>query len=1090
MADNVSIGDISSQVLPASQLDTQGDSFWVQTKGDDNNDSQTMRVPAESVLAYLAQGSAKPATDAAGKANEATEKANAAADNATEATGKANAAAESANTAASSATTAADAANAAAAKVDKAVGDAADATAKATTATTAANTATANANTAADTANKAAAKVAGKADVSYVDKGMENEATLRERGDSKVLAPTTTVKFSTQQGEVNSYPNSFKDGAVGDTFSTATTGLTYAQWGKYDVAAYSHVILDIKVFKDLSHWAFLDKGNKIVAIADKTQEDTGSVVSLKTDIPADAVTLVVLVRGWNGNTLTFKGALEPLKEGIATNSETASQFKSRFVNHEADEVVYSCDNIGTDDRWVKKKYVAPDGSLKDDNIYCPATYTAGLRLKVGSTYQLVQAMGMMLGEYSAAFFDINGNIISGTTSTKFTVPPGTYNTTISSRYSGNGAKVTLTCVETDSIPFDHEAKAENLYFDNTQGKVIFANNVQQAIDENRKTVDGFIPADRLNLANACMRCDLRHFSVGNGGSTQDIGTIACRTGGLKDIANYGKRLDDLPGYGATFGETAGLLMSSTHKAMFGFWVRIDNFADGDNIIFSTVSGAAFSLTKSNLLLGGEIDDSPNMKKTDGLLVRVLYPQYKGKYSYVECYWSVSKAWGQYFCSISRRDKQNNILDIYIHNYTYLVVNDDTLDINPFITYKTLPELFGSHCVGKTLCYTGDSNGGGGVGLYKRLSWAARFLGMPMFGASNGGWSMQGRVLDKEANYYGWLYYHKWRDKILDTHADIYYFNQCTNDNNGGQYGVFGNGDWDDIKKVVDTYTDEFASLLEAGNLNATYKGETLRDICHRDMTTLGCTGAFISQVNNEQKGALCIIDSTIQSIQYVNSFSGSFSPAGLVSSSVYEIDENNVLQYPPYLLANKAADDTIDTGKFITNGTMTGGAAVTAVTDSSTLTDGNNYNLFFYYLYKQAGIAFADRGNATAEQVWTARQAAHKYYEDNMGTTYGRVTPWDVAGFVKTCTDANKAYREGAANLQSILRVPFIDAGYSTNINPFNIGRYAGDAGHWRNNGMKRLGHWIATQINNLFLPDVKDIQDMWGEEYDNYWGD
>lgn len=43
--------------------------------------------------------------------------------------------------------------------------------------------------------------------------------------------------------------------------------------------------------------------------------------------------------------------------------------------------------------------------------------------------------------------------------------------------------------------------------------------------------------------------------------------------------------------------------------------------------------------------------------------------------------------------------------------------------------------------------------------------------------------MQGRVLYNESSYYGWLYYHKWRNKILATNADIYYFNQCTNDGN-------------------------------------------------------------------------------------------------------------------------------------------------------------------------------------------------------------------------------------------------------------------------------------------------------------------
>lgn len=49
----VNIGDISSQLTPASRLVETTDSFWIQTGGDSAGNGQSVRIPAEFVKAYL-----------------------------------------------------------------------------------------------------------------------------------------------------------------------------------------------------------------------------------------------------------------------------------------------------------------------------------------------------------------------------------------------------------------------------------------------------------------------------------------------------------------------------------------------------------------------------------------------------------------------------------------------------------------------------------------------------------------------------------------------------------------------------------------------------------------------------------------------------------------------------------------------------------------------------------------------------------------------------------------------------------------------------------------------------------------------------
>ena len=144
-------------------------------------------------------------------------------------------------------------------------------------------------------------------------------------------------------------------------------------------------------------------------------------------------------------------------------------------------------------------------------------------------------------------------------------------------------------------------------------------------------------------------------------------------------------------------------------------------------------------------------------------------------------------------------------------------------------------------------------------------------------------------------------------------------------------------------------------------------------------------------------------------------------------------------------------------------------------------------------MYKQYGIN-PDTTSATAEQISEVCKLCHQYYEDNIGSTYVRTTPLNLmkcAAFtMRGQAICNQIYREGVARLQSLLRVPFIDAGYATNISLWNVGHIAADAGHYTGKGMKRLGNYIATQINQLFLPDEDAFKEEYGDDYESYFGE
>ena len=797
--------------------------------------------------------------------------------------------------------------------------------------------------------------------------------------------------------------------------------------------------------------------------------------------------------GFVGKVSTLDGDIVESKKNIAGLTE---ELHSRFGYYKKNGAVISTKNIRKDTAWDIDKAITFDGEIIDDTTYKACVTHDYVRVVPLKLYKFIGATSLFA---TCAFYDKNKNYIGVNTEREvlndasgnylnFKVPKDAYY----AKFCAKG-EIPASLIYTDEdYLVDLADNCVYSYFDNSETR-LRSKNVQDAICELVSERDNYIPSDKMNLCNAGMYCNLVHTTVNSPDSftTDPLIPFTLDAPSLyRNNGTCGLKVKGLAGVGRkSLTRNFNCHVPQSTKCILGFWIKIEDFLESD-FKMTTGSGWHISWTYSDLMKDG----SKPSHATPLIDAKVVYSNYVG-YSYIQ-----AKILGD----VGRM----SIKAPYIHNFSSFVVNDeiDGKDINPWISYKILPEIFNSNCIGKILCYTGDSNGGGGVGYYKRLSWAARYLGMPMIGASNGGWSMQARMLNSESNSYGWLYYHKHRNKIINTNADIYYFNQCTNDGNGGKdavfnedrnlwettdvdnfgitynqtgavsiYGRYGNGTFDEVKKVLDTYTDEFAGLLEKGDLNAMYKGEPLIKYCRRDFSTLACTGAFIAEIQQKQPDAMCIIDSTISSIGVVNTLIGAFSASGIVSSSHYEEDGNGHLVYSPYLLSKADSDGYVM--DYIANGTINGGNAVTDITAESDLNDGKNYSLYHYYMFKQFGIN-PSSSTPSQEQIDEVCRLCHTFYEERMGTSYGRCTPLNIVkmrpDLIKGSALNQKAYRDGVRNIQSFFRVPFIDAGWGTCISPFNVGLIAADAGHWKKNGMQKLGVIIANSMNQLFLSDIR----------------
>jgi len=623
-------------------------------------------------------------------------------------------------------------------------------------------------------------------------------------------------------------------------------------------------------------------------------------------------------------------------------------------------------------------------------------------------------------------------------------------------------------------------------------------------------------AKTLNLANASMRCNFGNYSVVNENANTDVGcglfSDNWTTSGYKPDVDFSQKIEGLAGFGISripndLGfriaipiSANDILVSQTNSFTTGFWfdktdmVSVNtnnNDSANDRLLVTDGSGNGFRLITQNLVVG--FTDSRDSGKQVVTITELINKTINGsvrEFAYLKFEYNLQSALNYALIIVAKFVDTSKTWRL--HNYTYF---SSIKKINPYIEYPTLYSLFGSNLVGKTIALTGDSNGGAGVGTFKRLSWAARYLGVAVINASNGGWSMQGRVIDNESNNFGWLFYHKWRAKIIASNADIYYFNQCTNDgykerasgypdNVGGtDFGTFGTGLPDSVKLVIDTYTPAFKTLLEAGNMNALYLGETLTNICRRDMTTFGCTGAFIAEVTEKQPKALCITDSTISAMEIVNTLLGGFNAGGIVESSVYESDNNKTLVYPPYLLTDVDSDN-MPLG-YISNGTLTGATAVTNINSGSTLSDGNNYALYNYY-------AFKNFNKTVGTDVITPVESdaigvlVHAYYVDN-DTVFGRLDPFKIQVTIEPLIFNVKKideYYKSTANLKNWLQVPFIDAGGNSGRTSWNAPHISGDSGHYKANGMRKLGTYIANSLNNLFTFENSDFAAGF-EDYD-----
>ena len=105
---------------------------------------------------------------------------------------------------------------------------------------------------------------------------------------------------------------------------------------------------------------------------------------------------------------------------------------------------------------------------------------------------------------------------------------------------------------------------------------------------------------------------------------------------------------------------------------------------------------------------------------------------------------------------------------------------------------------------------------------------------------------------------------------------------------------------------------------------------------------------------------------------------------------------------------------------YIANGTINGGDAVTDITAESDLNDGKNYSLYHYYMFKQFGIN-PSSSTPSQEQIDEVCRLCHAFYEERMGTSYGRCTPLNIVkmrpDLIKGSALNQKAYRDGVRNI-------------------------------------------------------------------------
>lgn len=503
----------------------------------------------------------------------------------------------------------------------------------------------------------------------------------------------------------------------------------------------------------------------------------------------------------------------------------------------------------------------------------------------------------------------------------------------------------------------------------------------------------------------------------------------------------------------------------------GFWLN-KTLLQGEDLEIIDGSGGGVDILNKNLIKGSRI----NTKKSiyDIIVIDEIVDDNDDTFVYIQIQTLFDSDTVKFSLQTSGI---NGVFEIY--NYTSF---KGFVNINPHIEYPTVYKHFDSTLVGKSMVVLGDSNGGGEYGIesgtsHKRFSLVGRMLGLTLYYAAKGGWSQQLRSPGGNIPY-SWLYYEDHRDLVTAVEADIYYFNRCTNDGNQGAYGsnsaIYGTGEWSDVENALNKYSI-LKPLLDAGDMNAIVDDEgvdkTVQQYAFDNFTTLGCTGAYIVEISKLHPDAVCVMDTTINSIGYPNALLGGFDPIGVIEGDPYEEDETGNLVYAPFLLSNVDVDGyPLDD---IGNGTQTGETADPLVLGTSTLTDGNNYNLYKFYAYDFFGLD-ADVDDISDTQNEVIKQAVHAYYVDRP-LIYGRLTPeltknLDTPRLIETdwYYNRNRDYIEAANNLKYWLNVPLLDPASLTGVNFWNVQSISADAGHYNAKGHFKLGKSIAMLLNQI----------------------
>lgn len=594
----------------------------------------------------------------------------------------------------------------------------------------------------------------------------------------------------------------------------------------------------------------------------------------------------------------------------------------------------------------------------------------------------------------------------------------------------------------------------------------------------------------LNEANASMRVDYV-YSVINNADVVDFAfpTFFYAKRDYYKSFNYGVTDSVLNGYGielqnpvkgsSVFADAPLINWGVESNSTVGFWINTTKLNGNGLSVKQAQDTRGVHLTSEQLKTKGYSDFGWSIIYNKVMIKEVLQD-----WSFVVLNINYLGNTGALTLGVSGSGDEQP-LSFHVHNLTILktYLNEESQEvyreINPYEVYDTECVRFGSKHIGKVFYTDGDSNSGIKLGI----GWNAylmRKLGVKNFHGGKGGWSMQGRTYTSDwgnnSVYMNWLFHHKWREFIFDRDdIDTYFLHGCTNDN----FVRYGDASVEETALAIETYNDDFANDIENYNSLTTIEKDAIKETVNNVFTTSACYGALVSEISSKYPKSKIILSDTPNSIGIANLLSGAFSSEGTQSSNIYEVNEDDNIVLPPYLLSNMVTDDDyLDYNNYITNGVDENGLSLYDRFISEGNTSEQAKSLTHSY-YNDRPLIFGRMTNNqnTKFEFNKFKTALINHFlqitSGNPSKNIDNSTPTEIEEATVMSNNYYNANPDFAATslrekLGSWLGCDISYTRRSSGINYNNANIYASDNAHFNAKGLERLGLGMATQINNI----------------------